>query len=363
MKICNELKISQNQQSYLRNSLSADKLSQIRILATLFSLGTLALLSTSYLFSNVNAIEIKADFNGDGKDDIAIGVPREDVGSIVDAGGVEVLYGSSNGLSAKSPIADQFWTQNSANVNDIAEEGDQFGFSLSSGDFNGDGNDDLAIGTPVENVGGRSKNNPPVTQAGEVQVLYGSSTGLSATSPISDQVWTQNSANVDDVAEEADIFGFSLSSGDFNGDGTDDLAIGARGEDLGSALGAGAVQILYGSSSGLSATSPIADQFWSQDSTDVDDAAEISDFFGQTLSTADFNGDGKDDLATAVTGEDLIIFINSPSVKEAGGVEILYGSSSGLSATSPIADQFWSQHSTDVNDDAEENDTFGLSLK
>ena len=65
-----------------------------------------------------------------GKDDLAIGISGEDLGSIVDAGAVQVLYGSSKGLSATSPIANQFWTQDSTNVNDVAEEFDHFGWPL-----------------------------------------------------------------------------------------------------------------------------------------------------------------------------------------------------------------------------------------
>ena len=76
--------------------------------------------------------EVYGDFNGDGFDDLAIGVAAEDLGSIfnADAGGVEVIYGSSVGLSATSPHADQFWTQDSANIDDSAEVEDLFAFSL-----------------------------------------------------------------------------------------------------------------------------------------------------------------------------------------------------------------------------------------
>jgi hypothetical protein len=63
---------------------------------------------------------------------------------------VEILYGSSSGLSATSPIADQFWTQNIMDINDVVEADDFFGSALSSGDFNGDGKDDIAIGVDEE---------------------------------------------------------------------------------------------------------------------------------------------------------------------------------------------------------------------
>jgi FG-GAP repeat len=289
------------------------------------------------------------DFNADGKDDLTIGVPSEDVG-----GGVEVIYGSSSGLSATSPRADQFWTQNTADVNDASETGDSFGRSLTSGDFNADGKDDLAIGVPDEDL------SVDLGQAGAVEVIYGSSSGLSATSPRADQFWTQDSANVDGVAEHNDAFGFSVTSGDFNGDGRDDLAIGARWENINSLNEAGAVQVIYGSSSGLSATSPRSDQFWTQDTTNINDIAESEDQFGYSLSSGDFNDDGKDDLAIGVWWED--VDIGGGNVDDAGGVEVIYGSSSGLSATSPRSDQFWTQDSADINDVPERPDEFGLAV-
>ena len=285
------------------------------------------------------------DFNGDGKDDLAIGVPNESIG-----GGVEVIYGSSSGLSATSPRADQFWTQDSADINDAAETSDDFGGSVTSGDFNGDGRDDLAIGVPLEDL------TVEKSHAGGVEVIYGSSSGLSATSPRADQFWTQDSVNIDGTAEHSDAFGYSLTTGDFNGDGKDDLAAGARWENINSHSEAGAVSVIYGSSSGLSATSALADQFWNQDTTNVNDVAESEDQFGRSISAGDYNSDGKDDLAIGVWWEDL------GSGDDEGGVEVIYGSSSGLSATSPRADQFWTQDSADIDDVAESGDRFGKAL-
>ena len=291
------------------------------------------------------------DFNGDGKDDLAIGVPNESVDTIEGAGGVEVIYGSSSGLSATSPLADQFWTQNTADINDASETSDSFGRSVTSGDFNGDAKDDLAIGVPDEGLGVGKDNS-----VGGVEVIYGSSSGLSATSPRSDQFWTQDSPDIDDVAENVNAFGSSLTSGDFNGDGRDDLAIGIKWEQINSKSEVGAVEVIYGSSSGLSATSARPDQFWTQDSPDINDATESEDQFGYSLSSGDYNGDGKDDLAIGVWWED------SGSIDDAGGVEVIYGSSSGLSATSPLADQFWTQNSADINDAAESGDRFGEAV-
>ncbi|MGH7801272.1 MAG: integrin alpha, partial [Thermodesulfobacteriota bacterium] len=114
---------------------------------------------------------VRADFNGDGFDDLAIGVPGEDVGSINSAGAVNVIYGTSGGLSATN---DQIFTQDTSGIEDFAEVDDFFGLALTSGDFNGDGIDDLAIGVPFEDVGS-------IDRAGAVNVIYGTSRGLSAT--------------------------------------------------------------------------------------------------------------------------------------------------------------------------------------
>ncbi|MGH3038100.1 MAG: FG-GAP repeat protein [Gaiellaceae bacterium] len=74
---------------------------------------------------------VRADFNGDGFADLAVGVPFEDVGSVLNAGAVNVIYGSGNGLSAGAG-PDQFWSQNSPSVNDTAEQDDRFGSSLAT---------------------------------------------------------------------------------------------------------------------------------------------------------------------------------------------------------------------------------------
>jgi hypothetical protein len=296
--------------------------------------GSLVLLPESRAFAAAS----RTDFNGDGIGDLAVGVPREDVGGISDAGAVEVLYGSGSGLSASG---DQFWNQDSSGVPEDAETDDEFGSAVANGDFDSDGFSDLAIGVPHENVGGDA-------DAGAVNVLYGSATGLSADGA---QLWTQDETGVaGDGAEAGDYLGASLATGDFNGDGFFDLAVAVPDEDIGGVVDAGAVNVLYGSSAGLTAT---GDQFWSQDSSGVAGSAESEDVFGSSLAAADFGAGSRADLAIGVAGEGLGGLVN------AGAVNVLYGSSGGLSA---VADQLWTQDSTGVADTAESGDAFGWSL-
>ena len=312
------------------------------------------------------ATGVTGDFNGDGFDDKAIGASGEEFGSSNTTGAVHVIYGSSGGLSATAVIADQMWTQDSAGIEGIAEDWDYFGVTLSSGDYNGDGFDDLSIGVygedidlavaSIENFDVSINSAVIAKDTGVVQVIYGSPAGLSATAVLPDQVWIQGFADMADFSENYDGFGTRLSSGDYNGDGHDDLAIGAQYEETGSLDNTGGVHIIYGSSGGLSATAVIADQRWTQDSTDIEDAVEASDEFGSSLSSGDYNGDGSDDLAIGAAQETIGTSFGT------GAVNVIYGSSGGLSATAVIADQMWTQNSTDIDGVAETKEYFSNSL-
>ncbi len=73
------------------------------------------------------------------------------------------------------------------------------------------------------------------------------------------------------------MFGGSLASGDYDGDGKDDFAVGVSGEDIGAIGDAGAVSVLYGSASGLTTA---GDQLWHQSAPGVLGGSETGDVFG-----------------------------------------------------------------------------------
>ena len=236
-------------------------------------------------------VDVEADFNGDGYSDLAIGVPREDLGDIDDAGAVHVIYGSADGSDTSNPLQTQFWTQDSPGVADSVEPDDRFGGALATGDFDDDGFDDLAIAAALEFIDG--------ARTGAVHVLHGSSDGLSTTAGGGAQFWTLPSLGL--LVDDFGGFGQFLDTGDFNNDDYDDLVIGHTAADV-SVSASGLVHIIYGSSLSLAAR-PTPPQFWSQNSPGMVDEAEAQDAFGGRFATGDFNRDGYDDLAVGVPSE------------------------------------------------------------
>src|SRR5262245_35900371 len=72
------------------------------------------------------------DFDNDGFADLVVGTRNEDVGSVEDAGAVNVLYGGPAGLTGSGS---QFFTQNSPGVGGSPEQSDGFGGPLGAGDY------------------------------------------------------------------------------------------------------------------------------------------------------------------------------------------------------------------------------------
>ena len=224
------------------------------------------------------------DVNGDRYDDVIVYINGG-----AGTGSVTVYYGSSSGLSTTPS-----WTQNSP------QAGAQFGASSSTaGDVNGDGYDDVIIGAFAYDNG--------QTNEGRAFIFHGSSSGLSTTP---DWVTENNLSN--------SWYGASVASaGDVNGDGFDDVIVGAPYETSWTwSTEKGRAYIYHGSSSGLS-TSPTL--------TITSDQANA--WLGYSVSSAgDVNGDGYSDVIIGAFGYD-----NGQSNE--GQVHVYFGSASGLSAT------------------------------
>ena len=248
------------------------------------------------------------DFDGDGKTDLAVGAPGEDIGSATDAGEAQVIYGSPTGLTSTrhTGFSQGPRSGNTGGLGNTPESGDYLGSALATGNFDGDGYDDLAIG-----VSGESSS---VAHGGLVQIIYGSPTGLDPA-----RVSGGRQGGFFAGADEAgDYLGASVTSGDFNGDGRDDLAAGVPGENSSVADG-GEVLTVMGSATGLDPSTAGGGRqggFFAG-------ADEAGDYLGASVTSGDFNGDGRDDLAAGVPGE-------NSSVADGGEVLTVMGSATGL---------------------------------
>ena len=287
------------------------------------------------------------DFNRDYCDDLVIGVPNEDIGSKVNAGAVHVLWGSTNGVRTTGDLS---LHQNSSGVPGVSEDGDNFGASLAVGDFDGDGYEDLAVGSPGEMLGASQ------SRAGMVNLFRGHSGGLSVSGSSLKQATTYLPWSINDYcAESFDQFGASLTAGDLNGDGRDELVVGVPGETLGSITNktrAGAIQVYsFTHSSSFNVSSS---RLYTQDSPSIQGVAESTDGFGEVLISGDLNSDGYDDIVIGMPGESI------GSVASAGAVQVIYGRSD---ATSTLFwDQCLHQNSAGNSATAEAWDYFGSAL-
>lgn len=244
---------------------------------------------------------VRADFNGDGRSDLAIGVPRETLGSNPSQdGAVHVLYGARQGLGV---AGDRFLNEDTPGIEGGGASGGYFGSAVAAGYFDGDGYADLAIGVPSKNLGMYD------WQAGAVHVFFGGRDGLTLGR---DQYLTENSPGLEGRAGVENFFGDALASGDFNHDGRDDLAIGAPGTPVG--YGDGAVHVLYGAPHHLSSH---RNQYLTAENLGYQPTGEA--LFGRSLAAGDLNGDGRADLVVGSPKES----VGGDGV--AGAVRVLLG--------------------------------------
>jgi hypothetical protein len=264
-------------------------------------------------------------------DDFAVGTPTDDWGAT--AAGSVTVYWQANTATPRIDYLDQ---SRLANYFTGAQDGgnelyDWFGAAIAVGDFDRDGYKDLAIGAPYENIGN-------TTDAGCVHVVYGAASGAGPGGmPFRTATKYLTRADafngpIPNVPGAGDRFGSALAAGDFDGDGYDDLAIGAPGTTVNGKTGAGAVFVFYSSVGVFSSTHEwtlIQGGLYSPSGV-----AEANDAFGSALAAGNFNGDfdAGTQIGTGPSGVPIIkdLAVGAPgqtvnSAGYAGNVTIYYG--------------------------------------
>lgn len=245
------------------------------------------------------------DYDDDGCDDLTISMP----GRGSDGGAVRVFYGDPDGDLTKRMT---YINQNHATVPGSREAGDRFGEGLATGDINGDGYDDLAVAAPGHGY--------QANIYGNTFVFYGSQSGIhQANAPLQTRAWNQSTYLVPNHREHGDGYSMRVALGDFDGDGYDDLAIGYPHEDV-EVNADGSVIVIHGSQSGLVGSS----SYELLQSQAGGSSPEERDYFGSQLTSADFDGDGYDDLVVTAPGEDW------STTPNAGTAHVLWGNVAGL---------------------------------
>ena len=225
------------------------------------------------------------DLDKDGINDIAVGANWDDDGG--DAkGAIWILFMNTDGtVKTNQKISDT-----AGNFSGILADGDAFGLSIAMiGDLDKDGVNDIAVGAYLDNDGGNDR--------GAVYILFMNTDGTVKTN----QKISDTAGNFTGILTDLDNFGNSITMiGDLNGDGVNDIAVGAFLDDDGGS-DRGAIWILFLNTDGTIKTHQKISSTQGNFTGTLDDV----DFFGISVaSIGDLNNDGINDLAVGAHNDD-----------------------------------------------------------
>jgi hypothetical protein len=281
-----------------------------------------------------HSVSDAGDVNGDGFDDLVIGAPYS--GSVV--GESYVVFGSDQGFPANFELSNLNGS-NGFTLNGV-DNLNYSGASVSgAGDINSDGLDDLIVGAD---------------DAEESYVVFGSDQGFPANFNLS-SLNGSNGFTLKGIGETDFFSDISVSgAGDVNGDGTNDLIVGAEGADPYGIKDAGESYVIFGDEEGFPASVDVSTLDGSNGFTlkgiDEDDNSGTS-----VSSAGDINDDGFDDL---IVGADQADQPND--VKDAGESYVIFGSDEGFPASLDLSSLNGNNGFT--FDEVDDYDNLGVSV-